>query len=59
VRGKRLEEVAAERGVQLTTVRSQLQSLFAKTETNRQVELVRLLARLAALGAELPTVRSG
>jgi len=58
-RGRRLEEVAAERGVQLTTVRSQLQSLFAKMETNHQAELVRLLTRLVALGAGLPVTRSG
>lgn len=32
-----------------TTIRSQLASLFAKTETKRQAELVALLARISVL----------
>jgi DNA-binding CsgD family transcriptional regulator len=51
--GLRIEEVAAERGVQLTTVRTQLQALFAKTSTNRQAELIRLLTRLTAVGSTI------
>jgi DNA-binding CsgD family transcriptional regulator len=50
--GMRIEEIAAERGVQLTTVRTQLRALFSKTDTNRQAELVRLLTRLTALGSQ-------
>lgn len=44
---KRIEEYAEERGVAVTTVRTQLAHLFRKTDTNRQSELVRL-AVLAA-----------
>lgn len=44
---KRIEEYAEERGVAVTTVRTQLAHLFRKTDTNRQSELVRL-AILAA-----------
>lgn len=39
---RRIEDYAAERGVSVTTVRTQLAHLFRKTSTNRQSELVRL-----------------
>lgn len=42
VQDKRLEDYADERGVSVTTVRTQLAHLFRKTGTNRQSELVRL-----------------
>lgn len=42
VQDKRLEEYAEDRGVSVTTVRTQLAHLFRKTGTNRQSELVRL-----------------
>jgi DNA-binding CsgD family transcriptional regulator len=45
LRGKNLEEIANERAVGRETVRTQLKSLFDKTGTNRQAELVRLLSR--------------
>jgi DNA-binding CsgD family transcriptional regulator len=41
--GRSLDDHARERGVAISTVRSQLKSLFAKTETNRQGELVAAL----------------
>ncbi len=41
--GQSPEEVAADRGRALSTVRSQIRSLFAKTGTNRQADLVGLL----------------
>jgi DNA-binding CsgD family transcriptional regulator len=41
--------IAAENGLSLATVRSQLASVFAKTQTSRQTELVALLARVAIL----------
>jgi len=41
--GRSLEEASEELGVSRTTVRTQLQSIFDKTETHRQGELVRLL----------------
>ena len=44
--GKRLEQIAADRGVKLPTVRNQLRAVLAKTATGRQAELVRLLASL-------------
>ncbi len=46
--GASLEEAAASLGVSRNTVRSQLQSVFQKTGTNRQVELVRVLLNSAA-----------
>jgi len=42
--GQTLAEYAACRGVSLPTVKSQLRSLFARTDSTRQAVLVRLLA---------------
>lgn len=44
--GLRLRDVAEANGVSYETVRSHLRSIFAKTETNRQAELVALVERL-------------
>ena len=44
--GKRLREVSLERGVGMPTLRTQLKAVFAKTETTRQADLARLIARL-------------
>ena len=44
-RGLSPREAAAELGTSFYTVRSQLVSIFAKTQTNRQAELVRLMMR--------------
>jgi DNA-binding CsgD family transcriptional regulator len=46
--GGTLEEAAARRGVSRNTVKTQLHSIFAKTDTNRQSELVALLLRSVA-----------
>ncbi len=43
-RGLRLQDVAVERHVSITTVRSQLYALMAKMGVNRQTDLIRLLA---------------
>jgi DNA-binding CsgD family transcriptional regulator len=42
--GKTLKEAAEEFSVTFNTVRSQLQKIFEKTETNRQADLVRLVS---------------
>ncbi|WGF87926.1 helix-turn-helix transcriptional regulator [Marinivivus vitaminiproducens] len=49
LQGRRLAELAGERRVSLATVRTQLQAVFAKTETRRQADLVRLLGALVAV----------
>ena len=46
--GDTLESIAEERGVHLSTIRAQLRSVYAKTHTNRQAELVAHVWRLAA-----------
>jgi DNA-binding CsgD family transcriptional regulator len=48
--GLQLRAIAALHGVGMGTVRSQLKSIFVKTGTNRQPELVALLARLLPFG---------
>lgn len=52
--GGTLEDVAERRGVSRNTAKTQLHSIFAKTETNRQSELVSLLLRSVA-GINLKT----
>jgi DNA-binding CsgD family transcriptional regulator len=49
VRGLDVKEIAALNGVAEVTIRSQLKSVLAKTETHRQSELVALVARLLHL----------
>ena len=44
--GLDLREIAERRGRSVNTVRTHLASLMAKTDVNRQSELVRLLASL-------------
>ena len=44
-RGRTPQDAADVLGVGLTTVKTHLQKLFAKTGTNRQTELLQLLAR--------------
>ena len=46
--GGRPEEIATRRGVKISTVRSQMSSIFAKTGAARQSDLARLLSRLPA-----------
>lgn len=46
--GHSLEEAAQQRGVSRNTIKTQLQSIFHKTETSRQSELVSLLLRSVA-----------
>lgn len=41
--GRTLDDISHERAVSLNTLRTQLKSIFAKTGTNRQTELVSLL----------------
>jgi DNA-binding CsgD family transcriptional regulator len=45
--GARLEDVAIERSVKMSTLRSQLKSILQKTDTDRQASLVRLLTQLS------------
>lgn len=56
VAGAAPEEIAAQAHVKIATIRSQLASLFAKTGTRRQAELVRLFSTVPALRAEQTTV---
>ena len=47
--GDTIEDIAEEHGVSISTARVQLKSIFAKTGTNRQAELVAVLTRLATI----------
>ena len=53
LRGERLEDYAEQAGITLNTVRTHLKSVFAKTDTHRQAELMRLVA--ASLPVRLQT----
>jgi DNA-binding CsgD family transcriptional regulator/PAS domain-containing protein len=44
--GRSLDEIAEDRGVAVSTLRVQLKSIYAKTSTNRQAELVSLIVGL-------------
>jgi DNA-binding CsgD family transcriptional regulator/PAS domain-containing protein len=44
--GKRLNDVAEERRVRMTTLRSQIRAVYSKTGTNRQAELAQMIASL-------------
>jgi DNA-binding CsgD family transcriptional regulator len=49
-RGDSVEEVALELSIKMTTARTQLAAIFAKTDTRRQAKLVAILSRVAHLG---------
>ncbi|EYD71932.1 helix-turn-helix transcriptional regulator [Limimaricola hongkongensis] len=51
--GHAIPEIAARRGVSINTVRNQMRSLFDKTGTRRQAELVVLATRLGANRADI------
>lgn len=53
VRGLSPGEYAADSGVSLSTVRTQVRRLFEKTHTRRLAELVKLLASLPAVKVDL------
>ncbi len=48
--GKRLTDIAATHGVEVTTLRTQLSSIFRKVGVKRQVDLVTLLSQLHLIG---------
>jgi DNA-binding CsgD family transcriptional regulator len=47
--GVSVEDAAAQLGVTRNTVRTQLQAVFAKTRTNRQGDLIRLILSTTAV----------
>ncbi len=51
LKGNDLESAAASFGVSRNTVRSQLQTIFGKTGTSRQAELIRVLTQLSTISA--------
>ena len=55
--GLNLDAIVARLGVGANTVRTQLKSIFAKTNTNRQGELIALLLGNPTLGFPLPPDR--
>ncbi|WP_162653017.1 helix-turn-helix transcriptional regulator [Lentilitoribacter sp. Alg239-R112] len=48
IQGRSLEEFAIKKQISIATARTQLSSIFAKTETSRQPELISLLLRSAS-----------
>jgi DNA-binding CsgD family transcriptional regulator len=45
-RGESLNEIARARGVTVATARTQLKSVFSKTQTHRQAELAAFVGRI-------------
>jgi DNA-binding CsgD family transcriptional regulator len=54
--GKKLVEIAADFGVQITTLRTQLSSILRKTGVTRQVDLIRLLSNVPMIPAGAPDI---
>jgi DNA-binding NarL/FixJ family response regulator len=52
--GKTMHEIAAQSGVQITTVRTQLSSVLRKVGVSRQAELIRILSNIPIAPASLP-----
>lgn len=50
--GQTMQEIANRNRVSVGTIRSQTKAIFAKTQTNRQAELVGLLTRLALISED-------
>jgi DNA-binding NarL/FixJ family response regulator len=50
-------DISAQRGVKISTLRSQVASLLAKTHASRQAELVALLVRLGTVGRDREGLR--
>ena len=50
--GKRLCDIAAESGVRITTLRTQLSATLAKVGVERQADLVRVLSGLALVAGQ-------
>ena len=57
--GMNLNEVAKLHRVEIGTVRGQLKSVFVKTATKRQAELIAVLARLTGFDRGLPIRQNG
>jgi pimeloyl-ACP methyl ester carboxylesterase/DNA-binding CsgD family transcriptional regulator len=57
--GQSLKEAAEELGISVNTARNQLKSVFEKLGVNRQADLVRHLAELAALATSMQVSQSG
>jgi DNA-binding CsgD family transcriptional regulator len=53
-RGRDLQEIAKDQGINIGTVRKYFKAVLAKTNTRRQAELAVLLARLAQRPQEQP-----
>jgi DNA-binding CsgD family transcriptional regulator len=54
--GKKSVEIAADFGVQITTLRTQLSSILRKTGVTRQVDLIRLLSNVPMIPAGAPDI---
>ena len=53
--GKSLEEIAPEAGITISSARTYLKQVFAKTGTNRQADLVRMVLTSPAVMHSIPS----
>jgi len=56
VRGRRMTEIVADFGVQITTLRTQLSAILRKCEVERQSDLVRLIATIPVVNPQAVSV---
>lgn len=54
--GKKLPDIAAEAGVKITTLRSQLSAILKKVGANRQADLVRILTAIPVVSRAFPAL---
>jgi len=56
-RGQTLEDIASTRGQQLNTIRTQVKSVFRKTNTRRQSDVIKLVLSGPAVITATPAAR--
>jgi DNA-binding NarL/FixJ family response regulator len=54
IKGKKLRDIAVETGLRITTLRTQLSSVFKKVGAERQTDLIRILSSIPVVSGGVP-----